>query len=77
MHDAEVVREIDPYQENNKQIARKYNTEACEQVFAWLDPFCPYLLEMGPGLFLAHMTMMMDRRNAKVVKRRNNGMIDD
>ena len=58
-----------------KQIARKYNTEACEQIFAWLDPFCPYLLETG--LVLAHMTMMMDRRNAKVVKKRNNGMIDD
>ena len=34
LHDAEVAREIDPYLKNNKQIARKYNTEACEQVFA-------------------------------------------
>ena len=47
--------------------------KACEQAFAWMDQFCPYLLEMGPGLFSAHVTMMMDRRNAHIVAKRKKG----
>ena len=65
-----MAAEIDPYHERHGALSAKYNTEACEQAFSWLDRFTPYLMEMGPGLFAAHLTMMMDRRNAHVIKKR-------
>ena len=61
----------------DEALAEKYNTEACEQAFAWLDRFCPFLLEMGPGMFMAHVTMMMDRRNALVVSKRKQPASED
>ena len=75
LKDPELAKELDPYHENNRELAKTYNTEACEQAFSWLDHFCPYLLEMGPGFFVAHLTMMMDRRNDALVRRRNKGDI--
>jgi hypothetical protein len=69
----DLAKEIDPYHDCNRALAGKYNTEACEQAFSWLDHFCPYMLEMGPGLFVAHLTMMMDRRNAFIVRARAKG----
>lgn len=70
LKDANIAKAIDPYHESNQSLARMYNTEACEQAFSWMDQFCPFLLEMGPGLFVAHVTMMMDRRNRDVVQKR-------
>ena len=75
LKDAVLAEEIDPYHEHNRPLARKYNTEACEQAFSWMDQFCPYLLEMGPGSFVAHLTMMMDRRNCAIVRMRAKGEI--
>ena len=73
LKDPAIALEIDPYHVMNRQLAKTYNTEACEQAFSWLDQFCPNLLEMGPGLFAAHVTMMMHRRNQRIQKQRSRG----
>ena len=73
LKDPDTAAAIDPYHINNKALAETYNTEACEQAFSWMDQFCPFLLEMGPGLFAAHLTMMMDRRNESISRKRQNG----
>ena len=61
--------ELDPRHESNAHL-RVYNTEVCEQAFAWLDRLIYGFLEMGPGLFAAQITFLMDRRNRRIVKER-------
>ena len=49
-------------------------TSSLRNVHFRMDRFCPFLLEMGPGMFMAHVTMMMGRRNALVVSKRIRGI---
>jgi hypothetical protein len=62
---------IDPKHEANVGLANKYNTEACEQAFSWLDRYVYSFLELGAGLFQCQMTFLMDRRNRRIVTNRS------
>ena len=63
-----VMREaVDPKHPANAALVQKYNTEVREQALVWLDRYVYGFLDMGPGVFMAQVYFLMDRRNSVVV----------
>ena len=64
------ARRLDPRHEANKEKASAVNTEACEQVFSFLDRITYVSMNMGPGHFAIVLYLIFDMENQKVLQKR-------
>ena len=62
---------LDPRHTDNAAKRAAVNTEACEQVFSFVDQVTYVAFQMGPGMFHTYAYLLFDLENEKTERRRS------
>ena len=61
-------RVLDPRHEDNAELSKSINTEACEQCFSFVDRITYTGMNMGPRHFHIYLYLLFDLENTKVLR---------